>query len=117
MREPAALTAEQVRLLLVRPESFSYAGELPLYTTWSLSPALLQRESTGAEQIRFNRLVDSLTRKFGEGGVESGWDVVHSRHWVVGWVKQIAFRVLDNEGAQDTNVRFFWNRFYKTEEE
>lgn len=111
------MDAERVRLLLARPESFGYSGELPLYKTWSMSPVLLQRGSSGADQIRFNRLVDSLTRKFGEGGLASGWDVVHSRHWAVGWVKQIAFRVLDDAGAQDKNLRFFWDRFYKNEEE
>jgi len=84
--------------VLRRPPDFGYHGDLPLFDTWALGPALRTRDTRGEEASAAALVEGRWRRSYGEPGLSSGWDIVRSRHFLVGWVEQIAFRVRGEDG-------------------
>lgn len=71
---------------------FGYSGPLPLGKTWALTWGRT-RDSSAGESRSFERARKSMEKKY-HGQVE----VVRSRHWAVGWIEELAVRMLDDHG-------------------
>lgn len=77
---------------LERPSNFAYSGDLPLFDTWGLT-------------LSTNRDADTLTDSNWQAALErmreehpdGDWQVCRFNHWGVGWVKQLAVKVLTDE--------------------
>lgn len=71
---------------------FGYSGDLPLGKTWGFTFGR-SRDSTLLEESNFEVVEKDLKERFPED-VET----VHSSHWAVGWVDELAVRMLDDKG-------------------
>lgn len=83
--------------VLKPPRDFGYDGPLPLFDTWALGPTLRTRDTRG-EEASTAALEEARWRRYGKPGLASGWDIVRSRHFLVGWIEQVAFLVRDAKG-------------------
>ena len=106
-----------VAQVLRRPSHFMYFEDLPIGTTWSLGPAVDHRDLGDTERAKFKRKVNAFKNAFGDEGVENGWQIVHTSHFLVGWMDHLAFRVLDDEGNQTPQLRLAMKLFTDEGEE
>ncbi len=102
-----------IQELLKRPPDIAYGGDLPLFVTWALGPVFLTQGAAEIDQHKAGRLYAMLTKRFGQGGPESGWCVLRFNHWALGWVEHVCFRVINDDGTPASNLPFFVNRFYR----
>jgi hypothetical protein len=72
--------------------NFAYFGDLELGKSWAFVIAR-SRDSELLEESNFATVKNDLEKQF-PGDVEN----VHSSHWAVGWVDELAVRMLDKKG-------------------
>ncbi len=90
------LTTNEIRELLKRPDNLlidagSDLGKL-LFDVWSIGPVVLTRDSTVLEQSNYDELIKMLKSRTDLNGL---WQVIHITSSLQGWVKHLAFEVLD----------------------
>lgn len=86
-----ALAEEAVRESGSRPD-FGYSGGLPIGKTWGFTFAK-HRDSGLLEQSNYEVIKKDLEERFSED-VQSE----HFGHWAVGWIDELAVRMLDKKG-------------------
>ena len=84
--------AEQAVKATRERRDFGYSGKLPLGKTWALTFGRT-RDSSPRESRDFERRAASMAKQH-PGQVE----VVRSRHWLTGWVEELAVHMLDDQG-------------------
>lgn len=84
--------AEQAVKETANRKYFAYSGDLPLGKTWAFTFGK-SRDSELLEESNFDVVREDLEKRFPED-VEN----VHSSHWAVGWVDELAVRMLDGKG-------------------
>ena len=62
---------------------------------WCVGPTVLTRDSDLMSNVNYIRLVEALEE---HGEWKEDWEIHVFNHWAVGWVKHLAFRVLDEKG-------------------
>jgi hypothetical protein len=93
------ISEADIREAIKRPSDFGYYGDLPIGTTWSLGPMILNRDSGPLEQSNAAVVKKVFTELFGEEGEDNGWEVTRCNHWAVGWVEHLSFRAIDDAGV------------------
>ena len=83
------ISEADIREAIKRPSDFGYYGDLPIGTTWSLGPMILNRDSGPLEQSNAAVVKKVFAELFGEGGEDNGWEVTRCNHWAVGWVEHL----------------------------
>jgi hypothetical protein len=75
------------------PEYFMYSGDLPIGKTWGYVFGR-SRDSSLLEESNYETIKADLEERFPD-------DVEEERHshWLVGWVDQLAMRLLDDDGV------------------
>ena len=94
-----SITEADIREAIKRPSDFGYYGDLPIGTTWSLGPMILNRDSGPLEQSNAAVVKKVFAELFGEEGEDNGWEVTRCNHWAVGWVEHLSFRAIDDAGV------------------
>lgn len=88
--------AEWKREALRRPSDFGYSGGRDgMFETWSLGPCIETRDSDIREEANAAAMKVMLKS---DSSLEEDWEITGCRHWAVGWVDHLSFRVLDDEG-------------------
>jgi hypothetical protein len=80
---------------LARPTDFGYFGDLDLFGSWGLTVSQ-HRDSGGMERSNYRCILRDLELAIESHGCDPA-DYVeefHAGHWAVGWLDQIAVRVL-----------------------
>lgn len=81
--------------IVSRPPNFGYSGDNDqMFETWSLGPVIETRDSTlldKANAAALKRFLDS------DSSLTNQWSIEHCRHWAVGWVDHLSFRVYEDE--------------------
>jgi hypothetical protein len=82
---------------LARPSDFGYGGDNEeLFETWSLGITIETRDSGIREKANASAIKTMLKA---DPSLEEDWEIVGCRHWAVGWVDHLSFRVLDEDGS------------------
>lgn len=63
--------------------------------TWAIGPGILNRDSGLVEESNADALKKALAE---ETALAEEWQIETHSHWACGWVEQICFRLLDEEG-------------------
>lgn len=97
----AKALADFVRQCLTRPSHYGYSGDLDLFRTWGFIPRVGNHRD-GEPIDRANHAAALALLK--ETLPETDFEVVHSRHWAVGWTDEIAARLLEADGRTPTKA-------------
>jgi len=94
------MTEEQIsewkREALSRPGDFGYFGDREgMFETWTLGPTIETRDSDIREKSNAQAIKAMLKS---DPSLEEDWEITGCKHWAVGWVDHLSFRVLDDEG-------------------
>lgn len=82
---------------LARPSDFGYFGDREeMFETWSLGPVIETRDSELREKANASTIKTMLKA---DPSLEEDWEITGIRHWAVGWVDQLSFRALDEDGS------------------
>ncbi len=96
MPKYADISDNDIRTALRRPDSFGYVGSNEeLFTTWSLGPVVLTRDSNLLDRSNYKALVTHLGTL---PHLDADWDMIEASHWGVGWVKHLSFRAVEKDG-------------------
>lgn len=81
---------------LKRPSEFGYFGDNEeLFETWSLGICIENRDSRLREKANASSIKSILKA---DSSLEEDWEITGCRHWAVGWVDHLTFRVVDADG-------------------
>src|SRR5436190_11123474 len=89
-KKAALEVIEETRNMLEDPD-VSYSGDLPLGKTWALTFGH-SRDSDLLEESNWETVLKDLEEHFPED-----IEVVGFRHWGVGWIEELAVRMLDKK--------------------
>jgi len=84
--------AEQVVEESAHIPDFGYWGDVPLGETWGFTISQ-NRDSGPMERSNWEVITEDMEKRF-----PKNVEIVHSSHWAVGWVEQLAVRMLDKRG-------------------
>ncbi len=80
---------------LQAPSDFGYYGDREeMFETWTLGPVIETRDSEIREKANASAIKKMLKA---DPSLEKDWEITSCKHWAVGWVEQISFRVVDEE--------------------
>jgi hypothetical protein len=79
---------------LGHPRDFGYYGDLDLFNTWGLCYALEHRDSNTLDQSNSAYIQDQIKAR----GLSESFEVLHFGHWGVGWIDQLAIKLVDDNG-------------------
>jgi hypothetical protein len=79
---------------LGHPNDFGYYGDLDLFNTWGLCYALEHRDSNTFEQSNSAYIQAQIKAR----GLSESFEVLHFGHWAVGWIEQLAIKLVDDNG-------------------
>lgn len=78
---------------LRKPSDFFYHGaNEEMFVTWGLCGPSLTRDSDKLDESNYYIILNVLESEY-----PNDYQIVSSSHWLVGWVDQIAIRVLDED--------------------
>lgn len=81
---------------LRRPSDFGYFGDNEeMFETWTLGPVIETRDSEIREKANAASIKKMLES---DPSLEEDWEITGCKHWAVGWVDQVSFRVIDEKG-------------------
>lgn len=81
---------------LRRPSDFGYfGGNEEMFETWTLGPVIETRDSEIREKANAASIKKMLES---DPSLEGDWELTGCKHWAVGWVDQVSFRVIDEKG-------------------
>lgn len=81
---------------LARPSDFGYFGDREgMFETWTLGPVIQTRDSGIRGKANASTIKTMLKS---DPSLEDDWEITGCKHWAVGWVDQLSFRVIDEEG-------------------
>jgi hypothetical protein len=91
------ISPDEIRDLLRPPDSFGYLGDnADMFETWTLGPVIRTRDSDLLEQSNADALEKHLRS---DPTLSEDWEITGCRHWAVGWVDHLSYRVIDDNGA------------------
>lgn len=104
------ISDQVIEQALERPESFGYSGDLDLFNTWGLCGPSQHRDSDILTESNYATIVEDLEDRFPDDV-----EVVSANHWAVGWVEQLAVRVLGDDGkpTEAFEAVYEWNEALK----
>jgi hypothetical protein len=113
------VTPELIAEALARPSDFGWSGRPEMFKTWSLGPALQNRDSGLLDQSNAAALIEFL---LSDPSLVGEYKVVRSAHWAVGWVEQLSFHAIEKpkKGQKPVPTRIFaiiaeWFDYLKTD--
>jgi hypothetical protein len=93
------ITEEEIEQALRHPGSFGYSGDRDMFNTWSLGPMLETRDSGMIAKSNAHAMTTELQRLEEAGEIEpDSWEVISCGHWGCGWVEQLTFQAIDDDG-------------------
>ena len=79
-----------------RPQDFGYHGDnKEIFETWSLGQVIQHRDSGILDKSNAAAIVKHLES---DPSLKEDWEVISCSHWGVGWVEQLSFKVVDEDG-------------------
>jgi len=81
---------------LARPPSFAYRGDKDMFVTWSMGPVLETRDSGIRDKANSKCIKEMLAE---DPSLDDDWEVACCGHWLSGWIEQLSFRVLEDDGS------------------
>lgn len=100
---------------LERPPSFGHHSDIDLFCTWSLGPVIRTRDSGILETANYKALKAALKAgpfvDYDDADDPDAADfaVFAARHWAVGWVDHLSFRVTDENGEASPIARWIYD--------
>lgn len=100
---------EQIEQLLELPKDFIYYGDYPVGKTWGIGPLTDYRDAdtiTRANGIALKKSLESHPEW------DEQWTIESFNHWAVGWVENIIYQVINDEGNLTKVAQFLldWQR-------
>lgn len=94
--ENTEFTQADVVKALKCPDSFAFFGDdEEMFTTWSLGPVIVHRDSGLLDQSNaasLRKLLASMP------DLADDYRTTECNHWAVGWVNHLSYRVVDSDG-------------------
>lgn len=89
--------------LLQMPEYFVYFGEVPLGETWGMGPMTDGRDADLITKANGISLKEALSERpeFAEK-----WCIESFNHWAVGWIENVLYEVVDEDGELSEIAQF-----------
>lgn len=107
------LTTDEIASALAIPSNFGLSRDADHYAdigkTWALGPVIEHRDSELIDKANAIALKRALEAR---PDFADQWTITGARHWAVGWVDHLTYRVLDDAGQPMEIARFLeaWNR-------
>jgi hypothetical protein len=99
-------TEFEVQELLRQPEDCAIFSGHPAYKDpehWCVGPVIEHRDSKIFERANAKALIEALEAR---EDLQELWEPHEFRHWAVGWVKHMSFKVLDEAGEPTPMFHF-----------
>lgn len=99
-------TREEVRELLKYPPDCGLFSGHPAYKDpehWCIGPVIEHRDSGLMDRANAKALIEALEKR---EDLQEMWEPHDFRHWAVGWVKHMSFRVLGDDGEPTPMFHF-----------
>lgn len=85
---------------LMRPQcnyssNFDYFGDKPLGDTRGIAPISIHRDIGLLAQSNWQCIIADLES---ESELSDQWEIMHSSHWLVGWIDQLIVQIYDDNG-------------------
>jgi hypothetical protein len=90
---------------LDHPADFGYHGNLDLFNTWGLCYGLEHRDSSILEQSN-SAAIQAMIK---EAELTEDFETCHFNHWAVGWIDELAIRLVTEDGINTRALVFFQN--------
>ena len=102
-------TREEVRQLLQSPADCGLFPGHPAYkgAHWCIGPVIEHRDSDPRDKAKARALIKALKAR---KDLQEMWELHNFRHWAVGWVKHLSFRVLGDDGEPTAMFHFMKKR-------